>query len=65
MYIDARGVVYPCCWLGNNRNQKDISLDDVAKTWNTGNPNAVCRDTCSSNSSSTFKQQWKFEEQLC
>jgi hypothetical protein len=65
MYIDARGIVYPCCWLGNNLNQTDILLEDVASTWNTATPNAVCRDTCSSSTASTFKQQWRIEEQLC
>jgi hypothetical protein len=64
MYIDARGISYPCCWLGNNRSQTGIQLDDVASTWHTTNPNKVCQNTCSSQTKSTFEQQWKIEEQL-
>jgi hypothetical protein len=65
MYIDARGVAYPCCWLGNCRDQTDLSLINIAKTWHTGDPNPVCRNTCSTTINSTFQQQWQIEEQLC
>jgi hypothetical protein len=65
MYIDARGIPYPCCWLGSNRNQIGIVIDDVASTWHTRTPNKVCQNTCSSRTKSTFAQQWKIEEQLC
>jgi len=65
MYIDARGISYPCCWLGNDRNQTEILFSKIAQTWNTSSPNTTCQNTCSSTTATTFKQQWRIEEQLC
>ena len=64
IYLDARGDLFPCCWLG--KPQTTITLDDVAITWNTDNPHPVCEKTCSTFKQSTaFTQQWKIEEPLC
>jgi MoaA/NifB/PqqE/SkfB family radical SAM enzyme len=67
MYIDARGRVSPCCWLGAT--QTDFVTDDlktVKLTWKTQNPNPVCQQTCASKQNQTsFGGQWQQEIQLC
>jgi MoaA/NifB/PqqE/SkfB family radical SAM enzyme len=67
MYIDARGRVSPCCWLGAT--QTDFVTDDlktVKLTWKTQNPNPVCQQTCASKQNQTsFSGQWQQEIQLC
>ena len=67
MYIDARGNVSPCCWLGSR--QSNFINDDLATvklTWKTDTPNSVCRSVCTSNKSKTsFTNQWQREVALC
>jgi len=66
IYIDSRGKLYPCCWLGNDLSHTLSDIADVAVTWNTDQPNAVCQQTCSQSiNGSTFSTQWRIEEQLC
>jgi MoaA/NifB/PqqE/SkfB family radical SAM enzyme len=64
LYIDARGIVKPCCWLGNyNTEIKDI--DEVAVTWHTADPHKVCKQSCSvANEKTAFEHQWRIEEQF-
>ena len=65
LYIDSRGLVKPCCWLGDY-NTHVTHLDEVAVTWKTNNPHPVCKESCSvSGSTTVFKNQWRIEEQLC
>jgi sulfatase maturation enzyme AslB (radical SAM superfamily) len=64
-YIDARGIVKPCCWLGDY-DVKIQDLSEVAVTWNTDHPHAICKESCSVTDNNTvFKNQWRIEEQLC
>lgn len=65
IYVDARGVVNPCCWLGNTKVHNEINFDEIQRSWTTS-PHPVCRTTCSSrNNSTNFSSQWHIEEQLC
>lgn len=64
LYINARGEIKPCCWLGNYSTKvKDI--DEVAVTWNTTNPHPVCKQSCSvADEKTVFEHQWRIEEQF-
>jgi hypothetical protein len=66
-FIDARGRLSPCCWLGST--QKDFVKDDlktVKLTWKTDTPNSVCASTCSTSKNQTvFEDQWQREVELC
>jgi hypothetical protein len=65
LYIDARGFIRPCCWLGDYQNDHIKTLDEVQKSWHTKNPNPVCQSTCGiTNGETTFKQQWTQEIQI-
>jgi hypothetical protein len=65
-YIDARGHLSPCCWLGNDLSNTITTIDQVQATWKTANPNAICRSTCGTGKSGTsFSSQWQREIQLC
>lgn len=65
LYMDAKGKIYPCCWLGGT----DITIDKfeaVQATWNTVNCNTVCKETCSSvNNTTNFTNQWQRNIELC
>jgi hypothetical protein len=67
MFIDARGHVSPCCWLGSTQTNfvKD-DLKTVKLTWKTDTPNPVCAQTCATNKNkSSFNNQWQREVALC
>jgi hypothetical protein len=58
-YIDARGRVSPCCWLGGRQSNFITNIEDVAKTWTT-DPHPVCVKSCSTaNDRSSFSNQWQ------
>jgi MoaA/NifB/PqqE/SkfB family radical SAM enzyme len=66
IYIDSRGEVYPCCWLGNDLTHVVSDIKEVAVTWTSKNPNSTCQQTCAvSTNQTTFSAQWRIEEQLC
>ena len=62
IYISARGVVYPCCWLGATNSTHTLDLfESVQQSWNT-TPISVCADTCTKNTNGTsFTNQWQRE----
>jgi MoaA/NifB/PqqE/SkfB family radical SAM enzyme len=61
VYISARGVVYPCCWLGYNTNHTLDKFDSIKNNWNTA-PLKICRDNCIQNTNGTsFTNQWQKE----
>ena len=65
VYIDARGFIRPCCWLGDYQNDHIKTFDEVQKSWHTKNPNPVCQSTCGiTNNKTTFDQQWSQEIQI-
>lgn len=61
IYIDAKGSVYPCCWLG----QTDFTIDkfnSIQKTWNTTDCNNFCKNNCSVlQNTNSFQRQWQRE----
>lgn len=59
-YIDARGRLHPCCWLGDQINQNPVEFDLIQASWTTENPEPTCRATCSLRDSGTsFTNQWQ------
>jgi hypothetical protein len=61
IYVDAQGVFYPCCWLGNT-NDTLSNFENIQQHWNTDQQHPVCSATCSKNSSGTsFSNQWQRE----
>lgn len=59
LYIDARGEIHPCCWLGH-RTSDIHDIDDVATTWESVDPNPTCLRTCGSVAEITgFQNQWR------
>lgn len=65
IYVDARGVANPCCWLGNTKLHKELDFTEIQQSWKSI-PHPVCLSACSSNSNSTnFMKQWQREVVLC
>lgn len=65
-YIDARGNLSPCCWLGSRQKDFVTDFDAVQNSWNSLRPNTICVDTCSTKDTGTsFSNQWQREIQLC
>ena len=65
LYIDAQGRVSPCCWLGSRQSNFVTNFEEVQLSWNTNNPNPVCKNVCSTSYNKTnFKSQWQKEIQL-
>jgi hypothetical protein len=63
-YIDSRGVIKPCCWLGDY-GTKISDIAEVEVTWNTTSPHPVCKQSCSITDQKTmFENQWKIEHQF-
>lgn len=66
MYIDARGNVSPCCWIGSRQSEFEHNFIEIQDSWNTDTPNLVCKSTCSTTTNKTsFTNQWQRETQLC
>lgn len=65
-YIDAKGRMLPCCWLGSKAQTQSIDFQDIQKSWQSDQPEADCVRTCSQreNSKNNFEQQWKKEVNL-
>lgn len=65
LYMDARGITYPCCWHGH-RDSQVREMHQVQLTWNTETPNQLCLQTCGtvSASASNFENQWRQSVEL-
>jgi len=64
-YIDARGNLMPCCWLGTTQKNFDVDFNEVQNSWTSMQPNIVCLDTCGTkDAGSSFSNQWQREVQL-
>jgi len=62
-YIDARGNLSPCCWIGGT--QVDFVRTDSVVDFYT-KKHATCVKTCSTDQSQTaFSNQWRKEIELC
>jgi sulfatase maturation enzyme AslB (radical SAM superfamily) len=59
-YIDSRGNLSPCCWLGNRQQDFITDFEDVKSSWNSLQPNIICMNTCGTTESNTnFTNQWQ------
>jgi len=59
LYIDARGNIQPCCWLGEKQSNFHTDFNKIQASWRT-TPNPVCQATCSVSSAQTsFTSQWQ------
>jgi MoaA/NifB/PqqE/SkfB family radical SAM enzyme len=64
IYVDAQGIFYPCCWLGNT-NERLSNFDQIQLNWNTKDQNLICAATCTKHDSGTsFTNQWQREVAL-
>lgn len=64
-YIDARGNLWPCCWIGSTTSSQVIQLEDLQKTWSSSTPNKICVQTCGKTDQGTnFTSQWQKEVRL-
>lgn len=61
LYISAKGVLHPCCWLGST----SYTINDftnIQQSWKTSAPNKTCTSTCTKNINGTsFTNQWQQE----
>ena len=53
IYIDARGNIHPCCWLGEKQSNFHTDFNKIQASWHTKTPNPICRATCSVENSQT------------
>ena len=59
LYISAKGILHPCCWLGHTRHAID-DFNNIQQSWNTPTPNSTCASTCTSNITGTsYTSQWQ------
>lgn len=64
IYISAKGILYPCCWLGYNSKYTLNKFDHVKDSWSS-NPIDTCKDNCTQNNTgSSFTNQWQREIEL-
>jgi MoaA/NifB/PqqE/SkfB family radical SAM enzyme len=62
LYISAQGIVYPCCWLGQDKDSTLINFESIQSSWTLSNPNRICYETCTKNTVGTsFTNQWQRE----
>ncbi len=61
IYLDCKGNLYPCCWLGVTNDKLD-QFDFIRSSWGTDNCNPMCKKTCSlHNNTTNYKKQWQYE----
>ena len=63
-YIDARGRMSPCCWLGERNFSSETQFINIQQTWNSESPNQICKATCSGSTKTPFTSQWQREKSL-
>lgn len=62
IYIDARGRVFPCCWLSNRTKDSIVDFDAIQESWISPEPNHICVSSCGSDiKGSDFSKQWRRE----
>jgi hypothetical protein len=65
LYIDARGQVSACAWLGATQHETISDIEQVRPTWATTNPHPICERMCSRRTEGTnFSNQWRHEIEL-
>ena len=61
IYISAKGVQYPCCYLGTTSHTLD-QFDSVQQSWLSDTPNYVCKTTCTKlDHGTSYTNQWQRE----
>jgi MoaA/NifB/PqqE/SkfB family radical SAM enzyme len=61
LYISAKGIIHPCCWLGSTQYVID-DFNNIQHSWETSTPNKTCASTCTKNISGTsYTNQWQRE----
>jgi hypothetical protein len=64
-YVDARGRLSPCCWIGGSQFNVIEDIKQVQVTWKTSTPNTICQAACGTHEAKTnFDNQWRRETQL-
>lgn len=64
-YIDARGNLWPCCWIGSTTSDVVVDIETLRKSWTSSTPNKICERTCSQCSlQNNFTAQWQRETEL-
>ena len=59
IYVSAKGIVYPCCWLGYSTDHTIDTFNHIQDNW-IKNPLSICSDTCRKNEIGTsFTNQWQ------
>lgn len=62
LYMSASGTVFPCCWLGMNKDFHLGVFDSIQQSWGTSNPNEICKRNCGTTETGTkFSDQWRYE----
>lgn len=65
LYIDAKGTISPCCWLGTRQNNTNVDFQKIQESWNSKFPEPVCLTSCKVTPTGTeFSDQWKIEISL-
>jgi MoaA/NifB/PqqE/SkfB family radical SAM enzyme len=60
VYVSAKGILHPCCWLGYRDSKHLDEFEQIKKTWDTADPYHTCLTSCSvSGNISHFANQWK------
>lgn len=61
LYISAKGIMHPCCWLGTTSHTIN-DFTNIQQSWLSLNPNNICVNTCTKNKLGTsFTNQWQRE----
>ena len=64
IYISAKGVQYPCCYLGTTSHTLD-QFDSIQQSWVSDTPNYVCKITCTKlDHGTSYTNQWQREIEL-
>lgn len=59
IYMSAKGIVHPCCWLGSIGGPTIDEFDMIQKSWDS-NPNIICKKTCGTiGQGNSFTNQWQ------
>lgn len=64
-FIDARGNLSPCCWLGSRQQNFVTDFESIQTSWTSTQPEITCMDACGTNHTETsFSQQWQKNVEL-